>query len=94
MPGYALFYAFSDFTIPGPRKTKKFQQLSELVIVHKPKFKPAQSVIQEKSAQIREWFAVRFESIAKKNRQRKDRLVKGTVYKTLAQTMSLVMWYL
>jgi hypothetical protein len=52
MAGYALFDPFSDLAIAGPRKSKIFQKLSKLVVVHSSKLKPAMVVIQGNKLKI------------------------------------------
>jgi len=55
MPGYALFNAFSDFAVTGPRIIEPVKNLSKLIIIHRSEFKPAFAVIQEKIFALEWW---------------------------------------
>ena len=55
MPGYAFFYAFSDFAIAGPCKIKPIDKLPKLIVVHNTKLKLALAVIQGKIITLECW---------------------------------------
>ena len=55
MPGYAFFYAFSDFAIAGPRIIEPIKKLPKLIIIHRSKFKQDFALIQEKIFELKWW---------------------------------------